>query len=165
MTTYLRCSAQVSDDGLYRYCLRRDWSDSAPPLVFVMLNPSTADATSDDPTIRRCVGFARRDGFGGIYVVNLFAWRATKPSDLQDCADRVGGGGNAQALHRALLMAKANSKVVCAWGAHLLSVAPAAEFRRQASGLGVPLYCLGQTSYGAPRHPLYVPGSQPLEVY
>ena len=74
--------AVVSDDGLYRYILTRTWDRSLPALVFCMLNPSTADATVDDPTIRKCIGFAQRLGYGGIIVVNLFAYRATKPREL-----------------------------------------------------------------------------------
>src|SRR5689334_20041621 len=71
-------SAVLSPCGLYRYRLTRRWGDG-PALLFVMLNPSTADATEDDPTIRRCTGFAKREGMPAIEVVNLFAWRATDP--------------------------------------------------------------------------------------
>lgn len=74
--------AVVSGDGRYRYALTRTWRPDAPLLTFVMLNPSTADAYADDPTIRRCIGFARREGAAGIRVANLFAYRATSPAAL-----------------------------------------------------------------------------------
>ena len=82
-------TAVISQDGLYRYHLERRWSD-APFLTFVMLNPSTADAEIDDPTIRRCVGFSKREGAGGIAVVNLYAFRATSPADLRQASAPYG---------------------------------------------------------------------------
>jgi hypothetical protein len=72
--------AEISEDGKYRYALMRMWDDK-PLMMFCMLNPSTADATKDDPTIRRCIGFAKDRGYGGIYVVNLMAYRATDPAE------------------------------------------------------------------------------------
>lgn len=80
--------AKLSADGLYRYRLGRTWCPSERGVVWVMLNPSTADAHFDDPTIRRCVGFARSWGMGWITVVNLYAFRATYPQELERCADR-----------------------------------------------------------------------------
>src|SRR4028119_2392792 len=74
----------------YRYALWRTWDAARPPVAFVLLNPSTADARRDDPTIRRCANFARTWGFGGLEVVNLFAFRATHPTDLKCAADPVG---------------------------------------------------------------------------
>ena len=89
-------SAQISPCGLYRYRLERFWSDK-PALPFVMLNPSTADADLDDPTIRRCMGFARREGAGGIIVATLHAFRATTPEELRKAYDPF-GPGTAQSL-------------------------------------------------------------------
>lgn len=83
-------TAGISECGTYRYWLCREWSPGLDSLVWLMLNPSTADATQDDPTIRRCMGFARRWGYGGITVVNLYAYRATNPRDLLTAADPVG---------------------------------------------------------------------------
>jgi hypothetical protein len=150
-------AAWFSPDRRYRYLLTRRWGDPRPWMTFIMLNPSTADAFADDPTIRRCVSFARREGCGGLSVLNLFAWRATDPRALRDCGDPVGPGndhfiaGNAQ-----------DSLVVAAWGAH----AAAAERGRQVGGLlaesGVRLKCLGVTGDGSPRHPLYVRADAPL---
>lgn len=83
-------AAYLSADGLYRFALHRWWGDGIR-LGFVMLNPSTADAEIDDPTIRRCMGFARTLGFDGIRVVNLYAYRATKPADLWKADEPTGG--------------------------------------------------------------------------
>src|SRR5262249_62207047 len=76
----LRCAAGFSRCGRYRYWLTRTWDAARPAVCWLMLNPSTADAARDDPTIRRCIGLARRWGHGGIVVVNLFAWRAPDPA-------------------------------------------------------------------------------------
>src|SRR5712664_2208515 len=83
-------SAGFSCCGLYRYWLRRHWDAELPPVCFVMLNPSTADAERDDPTIRRCCGFSRRWGYGGIVVVNLYAFRTSDPCCLRNAVHPVG---------------------------------------------------------------------------
>ena len=91
----MRRDAVVSDDGIYRDVLTRAWAESPPACTFVMANPSTADASEDDPTIRKVLGFARRAGFNSVDVVNLFAFRATIIDDLpQDMARAVGGDLN-----------------------------------------------------------------------
>lgn len=151
-------SASISSCGRYRYWLERVWDDR-PTLTFVMLNPSTADAEVDDPTIRRCMGFGRREGAGGIVVVNLFAWRAAKPSEALLTLGPENSGYLAIALN--------GSRVVCAWGAHRYAeyAGGAKPFLRQAEQQRVQLWCLGKTKSGAPRHPLYVSASQPLEPY
>lgn len=81
-TLYKSYGAVISECGLYRYRLWRIWDDSKPLCMFVMHNPSTADAQEDDPTIRRCVGFAKSWGYGGIYIGNLSPYRATKPTEM-----------------------------------------------------------------------------------
>ena len=90
----MRKYADLSDDGIYRYVLGREWDSEGAVLGFVMLNPSTADAEADDPTIRRCVGFAKRIGYGGIRVVNIYAYRTSSPLVLMkagtDGTDIVG---------------------------------------------------------------------------
>ena len=83
-------AAAFSPDRRYRYTLRRQWDDALPYCLFVMLNPSTADATQDDPTIRRCIGFTKAWGFGGLLVGNLFALRSTDPAALYHADDPVG---------------------------------------------------------------------------
>jgi hypothetical protein len=134
-------------------------------LPFVMLNPSVADAAIDDPTIRRCMGFARREGADGIIVVNLYACRATCPENMKRSNDSF-GPSNADALTNAALEAVATRMpVVCAWGAMggLFGGDRAAIdlFRK----LGAMLVCLGRTASGMPRHPLYVKSDQPLEPF
>ena len=135
--------ATFSRDRRYRYRLWRRWDQTRPVVVFVLLNPSTADARHDDPTIRRCLGFARRWGYGGIEVVNLFAYRASDPRVLRTVRDPV-GRANRHQVRAALARAEL---VVLGWGANtegdrMLKVSHA--------------YCLGLTSAGQPRHPLYL---------
>jgi hypothetical protein len=114
-----------------------------------MLNPSTADAARDDPTVRRCIGFARSWGYGGLEVVNLFAYRATDPRALRRAADPVG-----PANRRHIAAAIANARlVIAAWGADATAGDAAARLRALSRR---ELRCLGLTRSGAPRHPLYV---------
>ena len=143
----------------YRYLLTRTWNPAWPPAVFIMLNPSTADAFTLDPTIRRCMTFARTWCAGGIRVVNLFAYRAVRPSALSMAGNPV-GDLNDEFIRRACEPSAA--VVVAAWGAY-----GAADRAAEVTLLldGTPLYCLGTTKGGHPRHPLYVPGSTPLEPY
>ena len=155
----VRKSAQISTCGRYRYILERFWSGEHA-LPFVMLNPSTADADLDDPTIRRCMGFARRQGAGGIIVANLYAFRATKPADLWKAKDPEGPGNDAALSAIAKWSATAGVPIVCAWGAHGgNSNRPIALMQAEHARL----VCLGKTKDGKPRHPLYVKGDQPLE--
>ena len=152
----VRRFADVSADGVYRYSLGRTWGEpGAPALPYVMLNPSTADAAEDDPTIRKCVGFARRLGYTGIVVANLYAYRATDPADLKRAAragvDVVGPSNHAAltVLLRASLVA--GTGVVAAWGAH----APDARVHEVLALSGSRALCtLGLTAKGVPRHPL-----------
>lgn len=155
----MKMTADISPCGKYRYTLTRTWDDTLPVLVFCMLNPSTADANQDDPTIRRCIGFARREGCGGIAVVNLFAWRATDPDALPVVDADKSGPENTE--HIASM--SAGRRVVVAWGAHHSAhphiVLPfIARLRESAASV----HCLGTTKSGAPRHPLYVRGDAPL---
>lgn len=155
----MKMTAVISPCGEYRYVLTRTWDDALPVLVFCMLNPSTADAFQDDPTIRRCIGFARREGCGGIAVVNLFAWRATDPDKLPILdADKAGPDNDRQVAETVK-----GRRVVVAYGAHPSAhpfiVLPFLE-RLRASASSV--HCLGTTKSGAPRHPLYVRGDAPL---
>jgi hypothetical protein len=158
-------TAEISECGLYRYHLGRSWDASLPSLTFVMLNPSTADADIDDPTIRRCIGFAKREGCGSINVVNLFAYRATDPSALKDAADPV-GPFNPKWLQWTLDAARQNhTTIVCAWGAHPLAEAPGDAFINQGPANCAAVCHLGLTKGGHPRHPLYIKGDQPLELF
>ncbi len=93
-------SAYISECGLYRYTLSRDWDQDLPCVYWIMLNPSTADATKDDPTIRRCINYSKAWGFGGAAILNLFAYRATQVKDLKqahkDGIDIIGPENNWQ---------------------------------------------------------------------
>ena len=154
--------ALISPCGKYRYWLTRRWADGPALLPIVMLNPSTADAAVDDPTIRRCMSFARREGFGGVFVINLFAFRATSPDDMRASADPVGPDNDYWTI-RVLKGARAiNIPILAAWGAHGDHRSRANYVRGMANMHGARLTCLGTTKQGHPRHPLYVKGDQPL---
>lgn len=159
-------SAVISDDGLYRYRLDRWWGPESEGmgstrLPFVMLNPSTADADVDDPTIRRCMGFARREGFNGITVVNLGAGRATNPDDWAAMEDPEGPENLAYLVD----VAETAGQIVAAWGAHPHALNQGAFVLRILRDEGIPVLCLGTTKAGAPRHPLYIKGDQPLIAF
>lgn len=145
----------------YRYRLTRTWNTEWPPVTWIMLNPSTADAGIDDPTIRRCSAFARSWSAGGIIVANLFAYRATQPSVMRQAADPV-GPLNDQYIREAC---RTGAVTVAAWGAHGALAGRAEAVTRMLRADGVQLSCLGTTRDGHPRHPLYVPGSTPLSPY
>jgi hypothetical protein len=156
-------SAAVFDSTAreYRYLLTRIWDPTVKPVVFLMLNPSTADALEDDPTSRRCTGFARREGAGGLVVVNLFGLRSTDPRALRHHDDPVG-------RHTDVFVRQAvsvSSTVVCAWGAAGVTGDRSRKVTQDLAGLGVSLQCLGRTSTGQPRHPLYLPSGAVLEPY
>jgi len=121
--------------------------------MFVGLNPSTADEVNDDPTVRRCIGYAKRWGFGGLCMTNIFAYRATDPAVMKAQRDPV-GRGNDRALVR---MATQAGIVVAAWGVHGTHL----ERERRVLSLLPELHCLGLTKDRHPRHPLYVRGDQP----
>ena len=153
-------SAKISECGRYRYLLTRPPESMLAErgtALFIMLNPSTADAEIDDPTIRRCRGFARDWGCNGLTVANLYAFRATDPSELWKQDDPVGPENNEQLY----ALAKEYGDVVCAWGANA-KTERAQEVVRILEGAGARLWCLGTTKSGAPRHPLYIKADQPL---
>lgn len=157
-------SAFLSDDGLYRYRLSRVWADPHHVLTWVMLNPSTADATIDDPTIRRCMAFSRGWGYGGLEVVNLYAFRATKPADLWKTEDPE-GPKNDDVLRAAFMSAAHRGEpVVAAWGvnAKIMREEFVATLARAA---GAQLHVLGVTKDGSPRHPLYMLSSATLHPW
>ncbi|MBW4523309.1 MAG: DUF1643 domain-containing protein [Scytolyngbya sp. HA4215-MV1] len=154
----MQMGAVIDSTGNYRYLLWREWNPQAPKISFVMLNPSTADAATNDPTIRRCIGFAQTWGFGSIEVVNLFAYRATRWLDLRNATDPIGTENDRYLINTAhqahtLLLAWGNSGQ---WQNRHQAVI-------QLLGDRSPLYCLGTTHSGQPRHPLYQPGNlQPI---
>ena len=146
----LESTAVFSSDEVYRYSLARMWNRELPRVCFVMLNPSAADETQNDPTIRRCIRFAESWGKGSIVVVNLFAYRTHDPGILKAAADPVGAENDA---HVAEAIQSCNLTIL-AWGVHGHS---SEHSRRMISRLPN-AYCLGVTKLGAPKHPLYVAG-------
>jgi hypothetical protein len=155
-------SAVISKCGEYRYRLTRNWGPK-PMLPFVMLNPSTADANVDDPTIRRCMGFAEREGAGGIIVSNLYAFRATSPDDMFNAIFPTGPQNESYLSQLAFEAVGAGMPIVCAWGT--LGDENASWAICLFREAGVRLVCLGKTKDGHPRHPLYVKANQPLVPY
>lgn len=157
----MRKWAAVSEDERYRYSLHRRWDEPGEPpstVVFVMLNPSTADAEVDDPTVRRCVAFARSWGHNRLAVVNLHAYRATKPQDMPEDLAEATGPDNVTWVAQELAGA---DLVVLAWGANAAApswLPPLLDRLRP----GVPVRCLGMTKGGQPRHPLFVAGAVDL---
>lgn len=145
-----RRTAVISDCGLFRYRLTRTWDETLPKLGFVMLNPSTADAEQDDPTIRRCVGFAKREACGGIIVVNLYAFRSTDPAGLKTAVDAVGPDND---RHIGLAIDE-TEKIVMAWGKLGPIKSRAEAVLRLVRSFGREPHCLGKTKDGHPRHPL-----------
>ena len=145
--------AVFSPDRRYRYLLRRRVGESNRRALFVMLNPSAANERDDDPTIRRCIGFARDWGYGVLEVANLFALVSTKPEALARAQDPIGPRNDATiraAMKRADI-------IILAWGNHGLRLPDrAARVESLARKAGHPHH-LGITKMGAPRHPLYLP--------
>jgi len=174
--------AVISDDGKYRYRLWREFGIREgrslfplrhfPPahqdkrVLWIMLNPSTADATEDDPTIRKCMGFAALWEYGGIEVVNLYAFRTTKPGDLWGRDVRPIGPTNDRYIMEVLKQENVG-KVVVAWG----GAGRRRAARRKRDVLALVQFqnrepeCLGITKEGDPFHPLMRPYKTPLEIF
>jgi len=146
-----RRRAEFSADKVYRYRLWREWGDIESRCCFLMLNPSVADDELDDPTIRRCIGFATRWGFGALDVVNIFAFRSTDPRALKTAEDPVGPDNNA---HIAAVAQRAG-KVVAAWGNHGALYGRSTFVRHHLRELGIVPMAFRITKQGEPEHPLY----------
>lgn len=160
---FLKSGAEFSACGSYRYALWRIWDESQPAVMWIGLNPSTADETQDDPTIRRCKAFAAAWGYGGIYMLNLFAFRATQPKVMMQAGDPIGPAN----YSRIAEYHEVAGLTVACWGTHggfqdqdvcvsrLDRVGPHAKTRY----VGDDLWCLKMTKDGFPQHPLYVPAN------
>ena len=134
----------------YRYVLWRQWDEHNPDYAMIIgLNPSTADEVEDDPTIRRCVDFSRRWGYGALCMVNLFAYCATDPARLKRCSEPIGIDNNHWLVH----LAADAGVIVAAWGVHGSLAGRDQAVKRLLPGR---LSCLGLTREGHPRHPLYL---------
>jgi hypothetical protein len=155
-------SAYLSEDRQYRYSLIRDWSDGAPlrRVAFIGLNPSTADENTDDPTIRKCISFARSWGFGSLVMLNVYALRATDPQAmLRHPYPTTIENDNyiASEIERC-------ARVVACWGNHANPM-DTWHLATLIAVRGIPSYCFGLTKRGAPKHPLYLPYHQPLQAW
>jgi hypothetical protein len=159
-------SAKLSACGTYRYALARTWNPVLGAVLFILLNPSDADAIDDDATVRKCIGFTHRWGHGAVWIANMFAYRTPKPAALRRAqrsgVDIVGP------LNREAILANAAdaSRIVVGWGANAVSWAP---YAAQVVGavrarVAHPVECLGLTNDGMPRHPLRLAYSTPLEL-
>ena len=148
----LKLSAEFSPDRKYRWSLHRIWQPAAPLVCYVLLNPSTADEMVNDPTVSRCQTRALNAGFGGLLVVNIFAWRSTDPDVLYKVADPVGADNDA-----AILTAARNSTlVVCGWGKHGALRDRGGEVLGLIRRVGKVPHALRINSDGSPEHPLYL---------
>lgn len=152
MSESIEKSAEISPCGLYRHSLARWWG-KGKRLGFVMLNPSTADGRVDDRTIRRCIGFAKREKFDGIEVRNLFQFRAPDPAAMMEAPDPLGPRAD-----EFLLQLKNCPLIVAAWGNEGIFMGRAAEARRLLSGM----FALKINASGEPGHPLYLRRNAPL---
>lgn len=157
----LEKSAIFSPDRVFRYVLTRRW-EGGRTCNFLMLNPSTADESQDDPTIRRCIDFAARENCGSLIVTNLFAYRATDPSALERVPDPIGPENDRHLLD----IATSCELVICAWGNHGKFMQRGNHVRKLLkaglSGIAIRLCCLGITGEHQPEHPLYIPKDRPL---
>lgn len=153
-----RSDAVLSEDRQYRYRLTRTFDVENPTLAFLMLNPSTADETDDDPTIRRCLGYAKDWGYGTLVVGNLFAYRTSDPEDLRDVGDPIGPDNDD---HLRAICHEAD-RVIVAWGTDgdLLD-----REREVVEMLDADLYALDTTKHGHPNHPLYQPKDAEPELF
>jgi hypothetical protein len=153
----IKPTATFSDDRVYRYTLTRRWDDRTL-CNFLMLNPSTADEHVEDPTVRRCMGFAEAWGYGGLIVTNIFAFRSTDPEALYKVADPVGPGNDYDIIESA----KRCALTVCAWGDHGQFMGRGNAVRALLVAAGIAARCLGKNGSGEPQHPLYIPNSRKL---
>ena len=154
-------TAVYSDCERYRYSLTRVWAPSGRKALFIMLNPSTATEVQNDPTVERCERRARALGFGAFRVTNIFAWRDTDPRAMRAAADPVGSANDAAILDGVAWA----DQVVAAWGAHGVHMDRGRHVEALLRATRRPLYHLGLTQAGHPRHPLYIAYAQPPEPW
>jgi hypothetical protein len=164
---YFKTGAVISPDSRYRYMLMREWRDSArpsshateehgsTPVVFIMLNPSTANAEEDDPTIRKCVGFARRWGYEKMIAINLFAYRATFPNELYNAhtVEGIDLLGPQYGDYLDMVFSEP-AYVVAAWGNHGSLLNRNTIMMQHLRQREIKLWCLGVNRDGSPKHPL-----------
>lgn len=146
--------AILSVDRKHRYALWRKWDENKPYVLFIGLNPSKADENNDDPTLRRCIGFAKAWGYGGVCMANLFSLRATDPRDMKNSPYPV------RKENQKYLQQLANNAglIICAWGTHGSYLDADKQFMKHLKAYS--LKCLGITKEGHPKHPLYIKSDQ-----
>lgn len=146
----MKTDAKLSDCRKYRYALWRVWDETKPHAMIIGLNPSTADETEDDPTIIRCINFAKSWGYGGVCMANLFAYRATKPSDMKASSDPIGTENDAWLAK----LAKEAGIVVAAWGNDGNYLERSSVIKNSLPNL----HYIKMNKSGEPAHPLYLKG-------
>ena len=154
-------TAIYSDCLAYRYSLTRAWEAEGRKVNFVMLNPSTATEVQNDPTVERCEQRARTLGFGAFCVTNIFAWRNTDPKKMRAAADPVGRDNDA-AIRDACAWA---DQVIAAWGTHGAHLERGAEVAKLLALVNAPIFHLGLTKAGHPKHPLYLSYAQQPQLW
>ena len=149
-------TAIYSDCERYRYSLTRVWDDIGRRVNFVMLNPSTATEVQNDPTVERCERRARTLGYGSFAVTNIFAWRDTDPRAMRAALDPVGPDNDAAIVERAAWA----DDVIAAWGTHGAHMGRGSTVATLLQTTRKPLFRLGLSKAGHPKHPLYLPYTQ-----
>lgn len=152
-----RSGASFSPDRIHRWSLWRCWEGCflGDMIAFIGLNPSTADESANDPTVTRCINFAKRWNYPGMFMLNIFAFRATDPKAMKAADDPVGESNDL-----ALRFFSGNvHRVVCCWGTHGAFRDRGPHVKRMLQGMPTAELChLGLTKHGHPKHPLYLPG-------
>ena len=158
-TASFESGAEFSDCRRYRYALWRrwDWQGYAKQIMFIGLNPSTANESENDATIRRCIQFAKEWGYCGVLVTNVYAWCSTDPRRLKNVSNPT-GPDNDKVLSDRQSQA---GLIVAAWGNHC----PPEREQEVCRAIARTIYCLGCTKDGRPRHPLYLPKTTQLEIF
>jgi hypothetical protein len=154
-------TALYSDCEQYRYALTRVWDPKGTKVLFVMLNPSTATEVQNDPTVERCERRARTLGFGSFCVTNIFAWRDTDPRKMRAAKDPVGPENDKTILE----FAHWADTIVCAWGTHGEHLKRGLEVQQILRETKQPLYHLGLSKAGHPKHPLYISYSEQPQLW
>jgi hypothetical protein len=156
--------ALLSDDRLFRYWLLRQWNAALRLMAVIGCNPSKADESTNDPTIRKVMGFAERMDFGGVLMLNVGAFRATDPKDWKGARDPFGPGNTIDHLH-GYLFRWTPSIVVAAWGKPCMASQRGQHRAEAIKGSILGMKCWGRNSDGSPRHPLMLPYSTKLEPF
>ena len=151
--------AAFSPDRFHRYALWRTWDETKNIAMFIGLNPSTADEVKNDPTVTRCINYAKQWGYGGMIMSNIFAYRATDPKVMKKAEDPVGPRNDSWLIK----LAEEASLVVAVWGNHAAFMARGKKVMNLFEGID--LHCLAMNKTGHPKHPLYCRSSlKPVSI-